>query len=752
MNKSKAIVSAILVSALTLNCIIYPNNTKATTISGSGVSATASNVVTLDKKKFDLKTGAYIITTSGSAKVYTITEDGSTDAGVSVANGHKITTAGKYIIEKTEKGIKYTQTIELYNGDGKNKANKLLGNKIAIGGFDGPYSNAWSTGKVQNGLDQLPTDSSGTLNYVTDEIFELISDCGINLITWCNANYSEAQQAKNAVTKGLELADKYGMGMYVRDSVYLNDSCHNNVSPFTETDLINRIKYYSTYPSFLGINLVDEPVSDRYAASMKDTKYYLNNFDDTSKVVNSFSNLTGYMNLYPYQESLKTTSDAKADYKAYLDETLKMGVDVLAFDKYPFYYKTTKYKDTTGNDASMTEYFDNLSMVREYSEKYGKPFWTYIQAGCDFRDEGDKSTIADDKKDTPTESEMLWNINTCLAYGAKGIQYFPLIQPFYYAYDGTGYDFERTGLIGADGKTKTQWYEYAKKANKHVNAISDVLVNSTSKAIVVNKIPSEYINLQQVGSLPKKYISDAVESYKSLQSVTINTDKVNTKVSFPKYYGAVVGCFDYNGKDVYYVVNYNTKDSNEITLNFDKTYTANITRNAVTTSQSGKSMTFTLTPGEGMLVELTDGESVTTKPGTSTKPGATTKPTTEPVTTTKPTTNPVTTKPTVKPTTVKAPGKTSVRGTTKKYKEKKVKISLKKISTASKYEVQFSTTKKFKKVLYKKTIKKNISTLASKKLAKKKTLYVRARAIKTVGKKNYVGKWSSVKKVSVKRK
>lgn len=750
MKICKVIVSTVLMVAVALNGIIYPNiNNKV-----DGAETVANNEVILSDKSFDLKSGAYIITTTGTAKVYQKLEDGNYDKGTAVYNGHKLTTAGKYKIEKAERGIKYIQNIELYNGDGKNKANKLLGNKIAIGGFDGPYSNAWSTGKVQNGLDELPTDSSGNLNYVTDEIFELISDCGINLITWCNANYSEAQQAKNAVTKGLELADKYGMGMYVRDSVYLNDSCHNNVSPFAETDLINRIKYYSTYPSFLGINLVDEPVSSRYAASMKDAKYYLNNFDDTSKVINSFSNLTGYMNLYPYQDSLKTTSDAKADYKAYLEETMKMGVDVLAFDKYPFYYKTTKYKDTTGNDASMTEYFDNLSMVREYSEKYGKPFWTYIQAGCDFRDEGDKSTIADDKKDTPTESEMLWNINTCLAYGAKGIQYFPLIQPFYYAYDGTGYDFERTGLIGADGKTKTQWYEYAKKANNHINAISDVLVNSTSKAIVVNKIPSEYVNLQQVGSLPKKYISDAVESYKSLQSVTVNPDKINTKVSFPKYYGAVVGCFDYNGKDVYYVVNYNTKDSNEITLNFDKTYTANITRNAVTTSQSGKSMTFTLTPGEGMLVELTDGESVTTKPGTSTNPDTSTKPgaTTEPVTTTKPTTNPViTTKPTVKPTTVKTPGKTSVRGATKKYKEKKVKISLKKISTASKYEVQFSTTKKFKKVLYKKTIKKNTSSLTSKKLSKKKTLYVRARAIKTVGKKNYVGKWSVVKRVSVKR-
>lgn len=153
-----------------------------------------------------------------------------------------------------------------------------------------------------------------------------------------------------------------------------------------------------------------------------------------------------------------------------------------------------------------------------------------------------------------------------------------------------------------------------------------------------------------------------------------------------------------------------------------------MTQNAVTTVKSGRKMTLNLGAGEGVLVEITSGKADS---------NVNIQPTTKPVITT-------TTK-------VKTPGKTKVTKASKKYKDKKVKISLKKISTASKYEVQFSTTKKFKKVLYKKTIKKNTSTLTSKKLSKKKKLYIRARAIKTVGKKNYVGKWSVVKKVSVKR-
>ncbi len=724
MRKCKVILSTILMIALVFSGNIYTNIDNKVA-KAEEIEASTSNVVNLSEKTFDLKSGNYIITTDGTAKVYQILEDGNYDEGIMVNNGHKLTTAGKYKIEKTEKGITYIQNIELYNGNGENKANKLLGNKIAIGGFDGPYSNGWSTNKVENGLDELPTDDQGYLNYVEDDVFKLISELGINVITWRNCNYSEGVQARNAVTQGLELADKYGIGMYVTDSSYLRDSSWTFDGIFSETNLINRIKYYSTYPSFLGINLVDEPVSDRYATTSKKEEYNLKNYSQTSKIISSFTNLTSYMNLFPLQDSLKTTPDAKNDYVKYLEEALESGVDVLSFDKYPFYEKTTKYTDATGNNTIMGEYFENLRLVRDYAKKYNKPFWTYIQAGCDFRDVGDKSPTSDKTKDTPTESEMLWNINTCLAYGTKGIQYFPLIQPFYYAYNGTDYDFERTGLIGADGKTKTQWYEYAKKANKHINAISDVLVNSTQKAIVINQIPEKRINNQLIGNLPKEYISDSRYSYNSLSSVTVNADKVDIAKSLSKYYGAIVGCFDYNGKDAYYVVNYNTKDNNEITLNLNGNYTVNIIQNAEKTVKNGRKITLNLGSGEGVLVEIVSGKA---------------DPTSSVQTTTKPTTN------------VKTPGKTKVTKVSKKYKDKKVKISLKKIATANRYEVQFSTIKNFKKVLYKKTVKKNAVTLSSKKLQKKKKLYVRARAIKVMGKKKYIGKWSSVKKVSVKLK
>jgi len=101
---------------------------------------------------------------------------------------------------------------------------------------------------------------------------------------------------------------------------------------------------------------------------------------------------------------------------------------------------------------------------------------------------------------------------------------------------------------------------------------------------------------------------------------------------------------------------------------------------------------------------------------------------------------------TAKPTTKKASLKKTkiTKKITKKLSSKKVKLTFKKVKGAKKYTVQVSTSKKFKKVLYKKTVKKTKVTLSSKKFKGKKKLYIR---VKAVGAK----KWSKVVKIKVKK-
>ncbi len=96
-------------------------------------------------------------------------------------------------------------------------------------------------------------------------------------------------------------------------------------------------------------------------------------------------------------------------------------------------------------------------------------------------------------------------------------------------------------------------------------------------------------------------------------------------------------------------------------------------------------------------------------------------------------------------------GKAQVKKDTKKKAAKKVKIILKRIKGAQKYQIQISKSKKFKKKLVKKTVKKVKFTLKSKKISNKKKLYIRARAMAVVNKKTYYGNWSKAKKIKIKK-
>ena len=81
----------------------------------------------------------------------------------------------------------------------------------------------------------------------------------------------------------------------------------------------------------------------------------------------------------------------------------------------------------------------------------------------------------------------------------------------------------------------------------------------------------------------------------------------------------------------------------------------------------------------------------------------------------------------------------------------KVKLSVKKVAGASKYAVQISTTKNFKKVVAKKTSKKAVFTVKSKKLKGKKKLYVRVKVYKKVNGKTVASQWSKATKIRLKK-
>ena len=73
---------------------------------------------------------------------------------------------------------------------------------------------------------------------------------------------------------------------------------------------------------------------------------------------------------------------------------------------------------------------------------------------------------------------------------------------------------------------------------------------------------------------------------------------------------------------------------------------------------------------------------------------------------------------------------------------------MKKVSGATRYQIKYSTFKNFKKS---KTVVTKKLTRTIKKLKAKKRYYIKARAYKVVKGKRYYGKWSTVKRVNVRK-
>ncbi len=124
-------------------------------------------------------------------------------------------------------------------------------------------------------------------------------------------------------------------------------------------------------------------------------------------------------------------------------------------------------------------------------------------------------------------------------------------------------------------------------------------------------------------------------------------------------------------------------------------------------------------------------------------------PTTAPVVTAAPTVAPVqTVAPTVAPAPVAKPAKAAI-SSVKSTKKKTATVKFKKVADAKGYQLEYSTSKKFKGAK-KVTLKASSKKVVIKKLKSKKKYYVRMRAYNLDGSKKVWGAWSKAKSVKVK--
>ena len=416
---------------------------------------------------------------------------------------------------------------------------------MPIGGFYGPslYNFCWDG-------NQLPDAFS-------DEMMQLIKESGVNLIT-----HSQILTATtmDVAYKLLEQAEKYGIGVFSIDATV----ARRGDNALSSTQIAERIAKQMQYDSYCGIYLVDEPATSYFYAEF-DNKY-IESFKNVADVMHNQLGLMTYGNLFPMG-----TVKNKDIYEDYVKEYVEtVNPPYLMWDEYPF-------NEVYGGD--MQPYIIAMSILSKNAKENEIPFWTSIQAG----DQWGKGATDSELPYWPNEAQFDWNINTGLAYGAKGLQYYTLNGVANDLMDSEGgLDPYRASIVGVMGN-KTQWFYYAQNINKHIASMDHILMNSVHKGVIIK------------GEQAEKDFTGAYEvlkgeKFQELQSV--NGDEV------------MIGCFNYNGKTALYVVNYDMEYAQNITLHFNEKHNITMTQAAETSYVNTNALTLDMAAGEGVLLVI----------------------------------------------------------------------------------------------------------------------------------------------------
>lgn len=445
--------------------------------------------------------------------------------------------------------------------------------------YDLPYINEQTEMPIL-GYMGVPGNPIGTItpSFLTRANINAYKEAGFNILSGL---YEKVPLHNAEVHKAVELCEELELCYFVCDNKYRSSFEEPQASVPTKDYFVGLMQkdWYFESPAFGGVAVRDEPS--------------IHCFDQMGSVNSAINEITNgkklmYTNLFPKganQSQLgfanTTNSSTWEQYDEYVKSYLeKVNPTVLAYDCYTLTKPNAIVPDTNGKDGSVGTYVRSLSMMRAYAKQYNIPFWVTVASHDHVYS---RKNIA--------LKQTSWVVNTSLAYGAKGVQYYT------YWNDGAGsknidswadQGSERSqGLVSINGALTDNYYRI-QKINKNIKLIDEVLLNAEHFGVM-------QFGMQFVELIP----TDVLYSFGKLRDIKGD---------------AFVGCFKYNGNDLYYIVN-NSVDSGLKTFKADFIEEVNLKitgLNYVTDENpSGQivktgvsSVGFNLSGGEGVLVEV----------------------------------------------------------------------------------------------------------------------------------------------------
>ena len=421
---------------------------------------------------------------------------------------------------------------------------------MPIIGYSGPSDHATSTNTDLKKRSELGYQD----DFLTDSIFALVKALGFNVFI---NQVNEVGNDYETSTKMLKLAEKYNLGVFINNAYISNQS-------YVQEQLPIQTGKYDSFSSFHGYYVEDEPENESA----------ISNYTTQLTALKNHANIASYFNMSPIGDSSFLTKTA---YEKYLKAALATGAESLSYDM----YLRGKNKLIEGFEIKTTDFYKNLDVARTLSMSASKPFQAFVQTGANWID---TSIDRVSNNNRLTIQEMYLEANAALAMGAKGINYFTLVESATQV-DEKDNDSGLITIAGAANHNEGGNYDYynaAKKINTFIAAVDEVLMNATNQGVISDN-PTVTSNVTCERS-----------NYGAVQSITGS-----------EY---MIGCFDYYGKDAYLIVNITPDEgdsgsSQNITLNFDGTYSYTATDMTCTkTTTSGQSASFAVGAGEAVLV------------------------------------------------------------------------------------------------------------------------------------------------------
>ena len=322
------------------------------------------------------------------------------------------------------------------------------------------------------------------------------------------------EHGSDIAERALAVAEKVGLKYYVRDAINWANILHPDYYYYNSENY----KKYQKYSSFAGVYLCDEPNSNKYDDLAKMVKGYFGFFEKGEPLVNL---LPTYANCV---EQLGEPS-----YEDYIENfAKKVPLDYIMYDHYPF-----RVKNKT-EDYRTDDFLYNCSVVAKACKKYGKKLRTFIQ-----------SSVVDLGKTEFLPKMLDYQIHVHLAFGSTAL--------LYYFYWGDEEDNTRSGIVDWNGNPTALYYGAKEIHQKISNYESLLLACKWQKGEFVKGKKQTYTK-------------------EDLSKVDIHGGEIVTCE-----YDGVLGVFDYQGENAFYLVNYTEPKlnlSNVFKINLQTEYTA----------------------------------------------------------------------------------------------------------------------------------------------------------------------------------